>query len=152
MKKRTTCTQSRDAPYSETLRGLPPAFVLRLAASSRKCSLPYFRAVALPPMCPIAVAAGIFAWLMRSSVRASAARSNSRERPVRFWGRSGVVSRIRSTSEIKFFRAWSEDLSVGILPSCGQMARKASVRCFRFNALLRHYPRSPALHRSANIE
>jgi hypothetical protein len=42
-----------------------------------------------------------------------------------------VVSRIRSTSEIRFLRARSELLSVGILPCCGQSAPKASVRCFR---------------------
>jgi hypothetical protein len=81
--------------YSDSLGGLPPPKVLRLAASLRKYSLPRL-AVTLPPLRP-SKAAGVFACWIRSSVSAIAVPSNSRHRAVRFSGR-GVVERIRSVS------------------------------------------------------
>lgn len=124
--------------YYACLRGLPPAFVFRRAASWRKYSDPRC-AVVVPPLCPKMAAAGSFTWLIRSSVRASAVRSNSRERLVRFSGSGAAVSRIRSISERIFLSACRLLRSDGILLSCGGFPPFASVRCFSFNATFRHY-------------
>lgn len=97
---------------------IPPPRVLRFAANSRKCSLPYFRAVSAPPLRPMAEAAGVSDWLIRSLVSAKAARSNSMERAVRFCGRTGPVSKTRTASDIKFWRACRELRSDGITSSC----------------------------------
>jgi hypothetical protein len=93
--------------HSDNLRGLPPARVLRRAASWRKCSDPNRRAVSVPPLLPRATAGESLDCSMKSSVKEIAARSSSRAALVRFWGRSGLVPRIRSASEIRLRRACS---------------------------------------------
>ena len=133
------------------LRGLPPAWVFRFAASWRKYSLPRF-AVTLPPLCPMIAAAGLPLCFSRSSVSARAARSSSWHRGVLFSGRGSVVERIRSVSDMRFFNASSELLSDGISLRYGGTEVKASVRCFIFNAHFRHYPRARCCSISAYTE
>jgi hypothetical protein len=91
--------------HSDNLRGLPPARVFRRAESCRKCSDPNRRAVSVPPLLPRATAGDKRDCSMKSSVSAMAARRLSRAAPVRFSGSEGLVSKIRSASEIRFRRA-----------------------------------------------
>jgi len=93
--------------YPACLRGLPPARVLRFAASWRKCSEPNRRAVVVPPLCPMTAAGARLDCSMKSSTKAIAVRSRSRAAGVRFWGRTGLVSRIKSASETRFRSACS---------------------------------------------
>lgn len=79
---------------------------------------------------------------------ASAARSSSRERPVRFWGSFGVVSRIVSTSWMMFRRAFSESGSCAILPSCSGNAMESNSLKNLANATFGHYRRSASPHAS----
>ena len=105
--------------------GLPPACVFLLAASWRKYSEPRF-AVVEPPLRPRTAAGDILVWAIRSSVSAKAVLNRSRLRAVRFWGR-GVVSRIRSTSEMRFLRAWSSVRLDAILQRQGEPKSKRSL-------------------------
>src|ERR1035441_931539 len=79
--------------------------------------------------------------LMRSSARASAARRFSRQWAVRFCGRSGMVSRVRSVSAIRSRRATSEARSDGIPSRYGGQGTMRKGRCFSVNATFRHYQR-----------
>ncbi len=105
--------------------GRPPALVFRFAASSRKYSEPRL-AIAEPPFRPSAFAAGERWCLRRSFTRASAECRSSRERPVRFCGRSGVVSRIRSTSAMMFLSASSSSRPATIHTRYGDARRIAN--------------------------
>src|ERR1017187_7374787 len=102
----------------------------------------------LPPLRPRTAPALARSCFRRSSDRASAAAKLSLQLAVRFWGRSGVVSRVRLASEIRLRRASRDARSIGIPSSCGRLGEKASDSCFPVNAHFRHYPSCQAMRDS----
>jgi hypothetical protein len=70
----------------------------------------------------------------------NAARRFSRQCAVRFCGRSGIVSSVRSVLAIRSSKTSSEFLSTCILQSCGNVTTESNEADIFVNAQFRHYP------------